>query len=181
MLYRHTVLIFVSMLTITVLCWANQNIENRIGPFSFDARLMKESRLISQFGEGYIQIEKDGDVKKHIYYVPEQKVWVAIGISHVLDENLEGLVESVLVSKEKLCDEQFKPKKSFGSLITSKGIQIGDAIEKVIAMYGKPSKEYVNVIGQVLRYETDDPYSLLMIEFYFDEKSLHSILISVSE
>lgn len=185
-----------------ILCCANETVvivENRIGPFDFAGKLMMESQLISDFGQGYVQTLQVGDEilgKKHIYYVSDEKLWVEISLSHVLDKNLERMVESILVTKKELCDKKFKPKKSFGPLITSKGITIGDPIDKVLNVYGNPSisldiskDKLFSVLvenlklksGKVLRYLTTRPDELLFAEFYFDAEGLHSILISASE
>ena len=134
--------------------------------------------------------------KKHVYYVPSERIWVEIGFSHVLDENLERYVEEVLITKQKLCDETYRPTKPFGPLVTSKGVRIGDSIDKVIKTYGAPSvsievgRDKISLAldedlklkkGRVLRYLSNRPDDLLFAEFYFDERGLHSLLISTSE
>lgn len=195
-LYKLTIVLFICSVS---LCWAGEKVETHIGPFDFADSLMKESQLISSFGRGYVQIDRVGGKildKKHIYYVANEKVWVEIRLSHVLDKNLEHAVEGVLITKMKLCDEKFKPKKTFGPLVTGKGIEIGDAIDKAINIYGTPSVS-INVgkdrsfsvlqealklqKGRVLRYLTDQPNELLFAEFYFKDEKLHSLLITVSE
>ncbi len=143
MCFRQTGLIF----TIIIICsvvssWANGKIETRIGPFNLSSSPVTESKFISQFGEGYVQIDKVGDKllgKKHIYYSRDEKVWVEIFFSHVRDEKLERIFEAVLITKKRLCDERFEPKNTFGSLATSKGIRIGDSLTKVLRLYGKPT------------------------------------------
>jgi hypothetical protein len=105
-------------------------------------------------------------------------------------------VEEILVTKYKLCDEKFQPSKPFGSLITSRGIQIGDSEEKIIQTYGAPSisieigKDKIFSVlaadlklkeGRILRYLTNRQGELIFAEFYFNEKELHSLLISGSE
>ena len=166
-------------------CLASQRIiESQIGPFNLANTPMRESQLISEYGIGDVKTEKIDDKilgKRYIYYVTGQQIWIEIHLSHVLDENLERVVEAILVTKKKLCDEKFKPKKPFGLLITSMGIKIGDSIKKVINTYGEPSEKYVNVVGQALKYMSDDPRNLLFTEFSFDEVGLHSMLISISE
>jgi hypothetical protein len=130
--------------------------------------------------------------KKHIYYLSDDNLWVEISISHVLPRE----VESVLVTKKKLCEERFKPKKSFGPLNTSKGIKTGDSIAKVLNAYGKPTvnidiaknklfsvliEDLKSEKGKVLRYLPNRSDELLFAEFYFDAEGLHSVLISASE
>lgn len=181
------------------ICWATQAIETEIGPFNLSLRSLTEAKVISQFGQGCVRVKKDGNeilTKEHIYYVPNEGIWVAIRFSHVLDDKLERNMEEILVTKRKLCDNAFKPIKSFGPLVTSRGIRIGDSIDKVIKTYGTPS---VNIEigkdkifsalgedlkfkkGRVLRYLTNRPDELIFAEFYFDEKGLHSLLISEAE
>jgi hypothetical protein len=182
--------------------FGNSIIETQIGPFNLAGPPLTESKLVSQFGEGYVQLEKIGDKivrKKRIFWVPEQEVWVQIDLSHVLDEKMESAVEAVLVTKKKLCDQDMKyiPQKTLGLLATSKGIKIKDPIEKVIGKYGKPSismtvgkDKIFTVLGEelklkeglVLRYLQKQPSSELnFAEFYFKQKKLHSLLISESE
>jgi hypothetical protein len=177
------------------LCFANNTIENQIGPFNFAGEPMTVSQLISDFGQGYVHIYRVGDRildEEHIYYVSDQKLWVEISISHVLPRE----VDSIIVTKKKLCEERFKPKKSFGPLNTSKGIKIGDSIDKVLNAYGNPTisidiakdKPFSSLVeelklksGKVLRYLPNQPDELLFAEFYFNAEGLHSLLISASE
>jgi hypothetical protein len=183
----------------TVLCWSGEKVEHQIGPFNLAGSPITESQLISSFGPGYVKIDKVGSMilgKEHIYYDVNEKVWVAVSLSNVLDKKLERVVEAVLVSKKKLCDEKFKPRKLFGPLITGKGIKIGDTLDKIINTYGTPSVSIdigkdrsFSVLwddlklrkGRVLRYLTNQPNELLFSEFYFDGGVLHSMLISAAE
>jgi hypothetical protein len=180
-------------------CSATQEIETQIGPFDLASPPVSESKIISQFGQGYVEVNKSANEtleKKQIYYAPDQKVWVEIRFSHVLNAKLEHIVEEILVTKYKLCDEKFQPSKPFGSLITSRGIQIGDSEEKIIQTYGAPSisieigKDKIFSVlaadlklkeGRILRYLTNRQGELIFAEFYFNEKELHSLLISGSE
>jgi hypothetical protein len=199
MRFTKNYLIVVIILCFADLCCAIEKIETKIGPFDLAGPRMKESQLVSQFGQGWVQARRVGDKileKKHIYYDQDGKIWVEIRLSHVLDEKLEHVVETILVSKHKLCDEKFKPTKPFSPLVTSRGIRIGDSIEKLIKAYGTPSisieigkDDRFSVLaedlkfkkGQVLRYLTNRPKELIFAEFYFNGKGLHSLLISVSE
>lgn len=176
-----------------------QGLETQVGPFNFAGSLMKETKLIALYGDGYIQTYiVNGKVldKKHIYYVSDAKVWVEISVSHVLDEHLARFVEAVLVTKKKLCDTKFEPKRPFGPLVTGKGVNIGDSLNKIIKTYGSPSisilvgKDKLSAVliddlrllnGRVLRYLTSSQDELLFSEFYFLDNKLHSILISISE
>jgi len=189
------ILIFCSFIS----CLANQKIETQIGLFNFAGPSIIESKFVSQFGKGFVQIDKAGDKilgKKYVYYAPQEKVWVQVKFSHVLDENLDRVMEAILVTKKKLCDERFKPRKLFGCLITSKGVRIGDSIDKVIEVYGTPTisfdiekEKLFSVLvedlklkeGRLLRYLSDKPNELSFVEFYFSGRSLHSLLISESE
>ena len=201
-MFKKFILIIVLVFCMVTLCYANETIvtvETQIGPFDFAGELMMESQLISEFGQGHVQIFQVGNKileKKHIYYIADEKLWVEISLSHVLDRNLERDVESILVTKKELCDKKFKPKKTFGPLITSKGIAIGNPIDKVLNVYGKPTisidiakdklfselgDELKLQSGKVLRYISNRPYESLGAEFYFDAEGLHSILISSSE
>ena len=199
MQFRQIIIIAAILSSTVITCWAEQQImETQIGPFTL-ADTLTESKFISEFGQGYVQINKvDKEIleKQHIYYASDSKVWVKIGFSHVLDAKLERDVETILVTKVKLCDKKFKPKRSFGPLVTSKGIKIGDPENKVIKTYGKPSV-YIHIEkdklfsalaedikfsqGRILRYLPHQPDDLLFSEFYFDKEGLNSILISVSE
>ncbi len=196
---RHLKMFIVLALCTVGLCWAGEKIETRIGPLNIEDSSMTETRLISQFGEGYVRLDKYGNKvldKKHIYYVSDEKVWIEISFSHVLDENLQRYIDAILVTKTKLCDKKFRSKEPFGPLATSKGIKIGDSIDKVISAYGKPAIS-IDIIkdrlfsslvedlklqkGHILRYDTNQPDELYFVEFYFNGKGLHSLLISESE
>ena len=191
MYIKQVVLAIAIIFGTVVSCLADQKIENRVGPFDLTDAPITESKLISQFGQGHIQADKvHGKVlgQQHTYYISNVKVWVDMRFSHVLDENLERVLEEILISRKKLCDERFEPEKPFGLLITSKGIKIGDSIDKVISIYGKPSisieirkNKLFSVLGEelklqkgrVLRYLSQQPDELLFAEFYFDEDGLH--------
>jgi hypothetical protein len=194
---RFFVLILVLAVCMVKVCCAQETIvtvENQIGPFNIvgEERMM-ESQLLSAFGQGHVYIYQVGDEifqKKHSYYVSDEKLWVEISLSHVLDSHLDRTVDSILVTKKELCEKKFRPKKSFGPLITSKGITIGDPIDKVLNAYGKPSESIVIskdklfselvedlelTSGKVLIYFPDE---LFFEEFYFDAEGLHSLLVS---
>ena len=192
------VIIFVLFIDSVTFCWADNIVETKIGVFDLE-RLTTESQFISQYGEGKVQIEKvDNEIfgKRHIYYASNSKLWVEARFSHVLGEDLESDLEAILVTKRKLCDEKFTPKKLFNPLITSKGVKIGDSISRVISIYGRPSiytdfkkDKNFSVLqgdlkvkeGQILRYLSGKPNELLFSEFYFDREGLHSFIISTSE
>lgn len=180
-------------------CWAAQKIETIIGPLDLGSSSISESNIISQYGQGFVQEKKYGNKvleKKRVYYIPSDRIWIEIRFSHVLDENLERYVEEILITKQKLCDETYKPTTPFGPLVTSKGVRIGDSINKVIKIYGAPSvsieigkdktfsaldEDLKFKKGRVLRYLPDDPDKLIFSEFYFSGGKLHSMLISISE
>jgi hypothetical protein len=199
--------LFLIVITMAMLCrmglsFSNSKIEAQIGPFSLSGPPLPESKLVSEFGEGYVRVQKIGNKivsKKHVFWVPEQGVWVQIGLSHVLDEKMGRVVEAVLVTKTKLCNEnkRYIPRKKLTLLATSKGIKTNDSIDKVIETYGKPSvskvigKDKVFTVldeelklkqGEIFRYLQKHPSKELnFAEFYFYKKKLHSFLISESE
>jgi len=196
---KHISIIAALLFCATVFCQAGEAVESQIGPFNLTGSPLNESTVVASYGRGYVQEDKAGGKvlgKKHVYYVADQNVWVEIRLSHVLEKNLERSVEAVVVTKRKLCDKKFTPKKSFGSLITGKGIKIGDALDKIIRAYGTPSvsivlgeeksfavlrEEFRLQKGRVLRYLPSQSNDLLFSEFYFADEALHSILISISE
>jgi hypothetical protein len=200
--YGLFLIVFIILIIFCKINWVlgNQEIETQIGPFNLAGPPLTESRLISDFGKGWVQLEKVGGKivsKHHIYWVPGQKVWVKISLSHVLDEKMERVVEAVLVTKKKLCDQKYIPQKVLGLLVTSKGIKINDSIDKVIDNYGTPTiskiigkdktftvldEELKPKGGLVLRYFQKQPaHKLNFAEFYFSQNKLHSLLISESE
>lgn len=197
MLIRLATFFLLSLLT--TVCWGGGSVEHQIGPFNLADTPMTESKLISQFGEGCIEYDKAGDKmlgKKHIYYVADKKMWLEIRLSDVLTEKMERTIEAVLITKQRLCDERFRPTRTFGALTTGRGITIGDSMDKVLNTYGRPSvlanigkdKFYSNLQevlklkeGRVLRYLGDQTDALLFAEFYFHSQKLHSLLISASE
>lgn len=133
--------------------------------------------------------------KSRSFYSSKGDVWIQINFSHVSND-LGSVVESVIVTREKLCDKKFKAKESFDPLVTSQGIRLGDSIDKILNVYGEPSVSIVvgkdklfSVLseslklrrGCILRYLTNNPAELLCSEFYVNEEGLHSILVSRSE
>lgn len=183
----------------TATCCDTRVIETQIGPFNLGSMPITESTIVSQYGQGCVKVSESGTeaiAGKHVYYVKDEKVWVEILFSHVMDNNLEHVVEAILVTKQKLCEEKHQTKRPFVPLVTSKEVKIGDPIDKIIKVYGKPSisidlskDKLFSVLvedlklkeGQVIRYLTDHPNELFFAEFYFKENRLHSILISASE
>jgi len=180
--------------------FSNEKIEAQIGPFSLAGPPLTESKLVSQFGEGFVELEKIGDKllsKNHVYWIPKQKVWVKVSFSHVLTEKMERVMEGVLVTKNKLCEQTYIPKVALGPLVTPKGIKINDSIDKVIENYGKPTiskiigKDKIFTVldeelklreGIILRYLQKQPTrELNFAEFYFSQNKLHSLLFSESE
>lgn len=192
------VIIFVLLIDAVTFCWADNIADTKIGVLDLE-KLTTESQFMSQYGEGNVQIEKvDNEIlgKRHTYYASNSKLWVQARFSHVLGEDLESVLEAILITRRKLCNEKFKPKKPFDSLVTSKGVKIGDSISQVISIYGKPSiyidlkkDKMFSVLqedlkfeeGQILRYLSSKPNELLFLELYFDRKGLHSFIISTSE
>lgn len=194
---------FVTTITCLVLfsvpCMAGQNIESKVGAFDFGGSLMSESELVGRFGEGFIYEYKVGEKvfsKSRTYYYKDEQIWVKVDLSHVLDENHERSVEAVTVTKKRLCNESYKPSNLIGPMITSSGIAVGDQPEKVIKVYGKPGRKIEIMTdsrfsilkedldlkrGLVFRYFPDDRNSLHMVEFYFQDSKLHSLIISISE
>jgi len=184
------------------LSFSNPKIEIQIGPFKLSDPAFTDSKLVSDLGEGCVQVGMIGNKiisKKHIFWVPEQNVWLQISFSHVLNEKMERNVEAILVTKNKLCEKEkiFTIRKKIALLATSKGIKINDSIDKVIQKYGKPSiskaigKDKVFTVldeelelkgGTVLRYLQEHPSKdMNFVEFYFSQERLHSFLISESE
>jgi hypothetical protein len=180
--------------------FGRQEIETQVGPFNLAGPPLTETKLISEFGEGFVKSETIGEKiisKKHIYWVPGQEVWVQASLSHVLSERMERIVEAVLVTRKKLCEQKYVPKAPLGLLATSKGIKINDSMDKVIKEYGRPNiskvigKDKIFTVldeelalkeGIVIRYLQKQPArELNFAEFYFSQDKLHSFLISESE
>lgn len=176
-----------------------QRPETRIGQFDFSTFVINEAEFTSRYGQGFVVIDKFGDQimgSKHIYYLTDQNVWLEVRFSHVRDERLERMMSAVLITKNKLCDKEFEPQEKFEELITSRGIRIGDPLNKVIKVYGDPARiinvergggfssliNYLNLKqGVIFRYYTEEPREINFTEFYFDNEELHSLIISVEE
>jgi hypothetical protein len=184
-----------SILCVIALGWVHQKIETRIGPFDLSARLEAESKIVSLYGQGYLRENRVGD-RSRIYYLPEDKAWLEIQFSHVLDPLGERFVESILLTKQKLCETKYRPKQSFGKMVTSAGIQLGDSIGKTVHVYGSPTEtievekdKLFSVLeerlkprkGEVIRYLPSPQEELGFAEFYFDQNGLNAILVSVAE
>ena len=180
-------------------CWANDNIETEIGQFNIKDSAITETKFTSMFGKGCAVTKNiEGKIyeKKHIYYINDKKLWVELRFSHVLGNSMESTLETVLITKRKLDSKNCKPVKKIESLITPAKIQIGDSIENVIKAYGNPSitinverdntysvlSEYLKIKkGKILRYLPNHNDESFFAEFYFDKRTLHSILISGEE
>lgn len=182
------------------ICFAGSAVDEKLGPFRVYHSL-SESKLITKYGRGYEHVVKDSKnevimEKEHLYYIPEQEIWLQIGMTHVLDQYLERHIDSLLLTRKPLCDKIFTAKNSLGTLSTSQGIKIGDTIERVIEIYGEP-REVIQVgrtnrfsalvyklklnRGTILRYDNNKNDELLFAEYYFEDNKLHSILISAEE
>lgn len=199
MFTKAYVINFMIISVVFISCSIAETIEPQIGPINFDKKPLTESQWTSFYGPGYVDKKKIGNKiieLSHIYFIENENLWVKIQFSHVKNKSFESMVESVLVTRKKICDEKFKPKKQFNHLKTSRGIKIGDSLEKVIKVYGKPTVDIVNVgnktfsvlkenlpitKGRVLRYLPKKHSELNFVEFYFDDVGLNSILISESE
>jgi len=174
----------------------HKQVESQIGQIDLSKHLIYESGIVSDYGEGYVQVLKVGEKiigVNHVYYVPEQQLWILFEFSHVLDQKLERSLEGILITKKNLCDQKYKPIKILKPLITSKGITLGDELKKILEIYGQPSlsifldkdNSFSNITelldvkeGHVLRYLPERPTEEILSEFYFENGKLHSLLIS---
>jgi hypothetical protein len=93
----------------------------------------------------------------------------------------------MLVTRTKLCENNYQPKRGFGNLETPAGIGIGSTEKEVIATYGKPyrigTSEQYNGIEKGLKTlvysEAESPW--LKANFFLKDNVVHSILISTAE
>lgn len=182
-----------------IICCASYGIETQVGSFDLRGAPITEATIMAQLGEGRVEIERFGDKvlgMKHMYYVPETESCVELGLSHVLTERKERVLEAILMTKERLCDPLYIPKKPLGHLATGRGIRLGDDLDKVLQAYGQPTVlievgkdnafsalvERLNLKdGRVLRYLPIDSKDNCFAEFYFKREKLHSLVVSASE
>jgi len=80
-----TVVIYITFLALfPAAVIAGQKVESRIGPIDFSGFLLSESRLVDQFGEGFIDEYKVGDKvfsKSRIHYLKDEDLWIKIDLS----------------------------------------------------------------------------------------------------
>lgn len=104
-----------------------------LGSFCLDSNLPALKVLIGQHGKG-VKVSQGDDVY-YCYITKGEKAFVKF---FVIPE-LPGKISGVLVSKVPNCSSSQNPKTAFKKFSTSKGISLGDSIEKVFRAYGKPS------------------------------------------
>lgn len=178
------------------ICWSDSYIEHTLGPFDLTKNIT-ETQLVSEFGSGYvINHIVDGKTmgRSHVYYVPAVNAWLEVQLSHT--SNNDRLVDTIILTRKKLCDEKHIPVEDLTKLITGRGVGIGSSLKKVINTYGKSDvsislakqkafsnlQQYLKLSsGLVLRYLYEGSESNLYSEFYIKNGKLHSLLISVSE
>jgi hypothetical protein len=165
-----------------------------IAEFCFDVesidQLMTERELIARFGKGY---SEDGKFAFYCYEIPEQKLFVRFRPYH----GEQRQIVDIFVSDTSSCPAAKKPNIPLKPLVTREGLKLGDPVEKVISLYGKPSStakgSAIEKIGAtnynapnsspfgdtVFKYgSTDD--GLLRSEVYLRGDTVSAILISVS-
>jgi hypothetical protein len=102
---------------------------------------------------------------------------------------------SVLLTKQRLCNKKYKPNKEY-EWNTGKGVKLEDELEKVIKAYGKPTiiinlgketkystinEELHLTNGLIYRYLGKSLNMNYYAEFYFRDKKINTILVSISE
>lgn len=154
--------------------------------------LPSEEQLIASYGPG----TKIGEF--YCYAVPEQKGYVHFGI----ERDRPGEIATVFVSREPNCAHPSgkveNAKKSFPPLETKEGVQLGDAAEKVVALYGPPSTKRGGADGRgsmvpysrerqgspfgetVLVYD-GPPDQLIQAKFFIHRRKVVAIYLSCSE
>lgn len=161
-----------------------------IADFCFNVKtinqLTTEQKLINRYGKGY---SEDGKFAFYCYEVPEQKAFVRFRPYH----GEQRAILDVFLSDASSCPETRKSNVPFKSLTTREGLKLGDAIEKVISLYGKPDLitkgTAIEKIGDttnpspfgdtVFTYRSRDN-SLLQAQLYLRRDKVSAILISVS-
>lgn len=199
MIFRRFAGLFTLTFLMFIFCCVSHKIETQIGFFNLSGPPLTESTVLTQLGEGRMKAEQFNDKvlgKSHVFYAGDTGSWVELDFSHVLTENKERVLETILMTKERLCDEIYVPKKPFGQLATGKGLRLGDSLDRVLETYGKPTTsievgrdkvfsmlaERLNPKeGLILRYLPKDSKDNRFMEFHFIWEKLHSLLISVSE
>jgi hypothetical protein len=173
--------------------------ETQIGPFDLTIPQKNEGEFVAVYGKGVEVVEQYGDMvmgSKHIYYSKGQNLWIEIRFSHIRDKSMQRIMEAVLVTKKKLCNQEYTPKTPFPKLSTSKGFELGTSLQVLRDEYGKPTasinigrdKQYSSLVdymdltrGVVLKYVPTERREINFAEFYFNEEVLHSMVISIED
>lgn len=197
---RGKIIIAMAVLCSFAISWGAENVNLRIASFKLSGPALMESEIVSVLGSGYVKQDRVGNSlvdKYHIYYIASRKVWLSIRLSHVVGNKFDASVDEIFVTKSKLCDKKYRPKKDIEPLIKPIGIHFGASIDEIINILGKPTlsvdigknESYAGLIaekmkytsGHVIRYLPDSASENIVQEFYFNGRGLHSLLISVAE
>lgn len=160
--------------------------EGCLGGFCFYGPLLiPEPELAIFFGDGFKKEQRDSGPMhmEHTYYDPASKLWVQFSSHFHGDYRLE----TILVTKTKLCEENYQPARGFGNLEAPTGIGIGSAEKHVIETYGKPSRirtsDHLDRVDKGMKtlVYSDTSNPLFSAEFFFKDNLVHSMSIGVSE
>jgi hypothetical protein len=154
--------------------------------------LPSEEELVKAYGPG----TRIGDF--HCYAVPEQKSYIHFGVEH----DRPGEIATVFVSRAPNCvidsGRAVNGSKGFPALETKEGVRLGDAVEKVIELYGPPSAKRggSDGLGSLVPYSRDregspfgetvlvydgPPDQLIQAKFYLHRNKVVAIFLSCSE
>lgn len=161
-----------------------------LGNFCFEPDLPKLKVLIKQYGNGS-KVSQEDDIY-YCYMAKEEKAFVKFFVVSELPEKISG----VLVSKVPNCSSSHSPKTPFDRLLISKGIAIGDPVEKILRVYGNPSfirertamqpwldidfatASQKPIFDSMFLYGYSD---LLQVIFYVKDKHISAMKLSVTE
>lgn len=178
--------------------------ESRIGPFDLSVKPITESEFIKNYGGGWVEDNRNrnddsrNQSVQHAYFLGNKNLWLRADFSHVLDSEMNRNLETILVSKQKLCDEKYKLAAENIDFGTGNKIKIGDTYKKVVDTYGQPKVEFIHgadkkfsligydlkgiAPGRIFRYFDEKSTSLCcLLEFYFVNDDVHTILLSSGE
>jgi hypothetical protein len=109
-----------------------------VAGFCFDVdsigELMKESELVKKYGPGFQENKK---FPLHCYELRDQGLFIRIRPYHGEDKQ----IMEVFVSDVPNCPSSLPPTQPFPRATTGEGLAVGESVDKLLGLYGKPAMQ----------------------------------------
>lgn len=96
--------------------------------------------VVRTYGEGCVDRNKEHHGAVHRYYDEKSKIYIELGFNPNCGRN--GCLVNIKLTTEKIASQTCAPKVKFKSLMTKKGVKIGDSETMVRKIYGNPTAIY---------------------------------------